>query len=560
MLTSSHAIVVTEETRRRKHEERRVEVARVSQKPEPGAGVELTLSSGPRVTVASGWWQEVCGELKDLVREELAGLDAGARATTLEQLVCSPVLEGAHSLDLSHALHRIREVLRERLPRCAVEPNSPMGMSVEQILALDERSFWISGWMHDTDGGSSLTIVSPESARATITETAFRYERPDVVKFYAGLGADRTRDHGFTAFFELAAPSLLPNGWIAEMHTTAGPTEVQCPAPVGDTQAVRSAILGELSSRESMGGTLACDHARPALTRLQRRIVGESQIESVIDYGEQPRSPAISIVVPLYRRLDFVEHQLLHFSRDPDFAEIELIYVLDSVEQTDELASKGRELLALYGLPFRVVNLSCGAGFAGANNHGIAASRAGRLLLVNSDVIPDRPGWISTMSAFYEATPNIGALGPKLLYEDDSLQHAGLYFHRPAGSAAWENAHCFKGLHRNFPAANVARMVPAVTGACMMIDRERYELVAGLPLHYIQGDYEDSELCLRLADAGLASWYLPSAELYHLEAQSYTPDLRQVASEYNMWLHTALLGERIEQTMASFDPNATVLG
>jgi GT2 family glycosyltransferase len=162
------------------------------------------------------------------------------------------------------------------------------------------------------------------------------------------------------------------------------------------------------------------------------------------------------------------------------------------------------------------------------------------------------------MSRFYEDTDRIGALGPKLLYEDDSLQHAGLYFHRAPGSRVWENAHCFKGQHRSFPAANVARAVPAVTAACMLVDRELYEQVGGLPLHYAQGDYEDSELCLRLLDAGRENWYLPSVELYHLEGQSYAPGERRVYSEYNMWLHTELCGEQIERAMSGFDPLARI--
>src|ERR1044072_630233 len=158
------------------------------------------------------------------------------------------------------------------------------------------------------------------------------------------------------------------------------------------------------------------------------------------------------------------------------------------------------------------------------------------------------------MNDFYERTPGIGALGPKLLYEDDSLQHAGLYFHRPAGSELWENAHCFKGLHRTFPTANVSRQVPAVTAACMMIDRDLYDEVGGLPLHFVQGDYEDSELCLPLAEVGRENWYLPAVELYHLEGQSYVPGVRRVPSEYNMWLHSVLHGDKIENLMKSFDP------
>jgi GT2 family glycosyltransferase len=385
-----------------------------------------------------------------------------------------------------------------------------------------------------------------------------RYERPDVVQFYSALSDDRTSEHGFTAFFTLAAPSLLPSGWIAELRRSPDvEVEVECPSVIANPQTVRSAILGELA-RERLGGALCRDHARHALTRLQRRIVAESKVDAVERYGAPPRNPELSIVVPLYRRLDFIEHQLLQFSRDPDFAGAQLIYVLDSVEQAEELTAKAAELFALYGLPFEVLVLSSSAGYAGANSHGIAAARGRRLLLMNSDVIPDRPGWMSAMSAFYDATKGIGALGPKLLYEDDSLQHAGLYFHRSPGSELWENAHCFKGLHRSFPAANVVRPVPAVTAACMLIDRGLYEEVEGLPLHYVQGDYEDSELCLRLARAGRTNWYLPSVELYHLEGQSYEATIRRQPSDYNMWLHSEIWGEWIERAMREFDPHAPV--
>lgn len=532
-----------------------VEVARLANGASPSETVELQLGSGDRLELPGEQWEEVRGDLKALVRDELAPLDAEGREEILETLAAATTLEGGSSFELSRSLHAIREVLRERLPRCAVSEEKPVGLAVEEILSVDDSSFWVNGWMHDENGCGEVSVVSPEGARAAVTETAYRYERPDVVQFYSGLGGDRARDHGFTAHVSLPGISRLSDGWIAELRTSDGiQLEIQCPAVVRDPQVVRSTILGELGGRGAVGGPLAEDHGRPALTRLQGRIVDESQVESVDVYGRPPSAPAVSIVVPLYKRLDFIEHQLLQFSLDFDFAEVELIYVLDSTEQRAELAEQARQLFALYGLPFQVINLSSGAGFAGANNHGIRLAQAKRLLLLNSDVIPDRPGWIGAMNDFYEQTPEIGALGPKLLYEDDSLQHAGLYFHRPAGSELWENAHCFKGLHRTFPAANVSRRVPAVTAACMMIDRELYDDVGGLPLHYVQGDYEDSELCLRLAEAGREHWYLPSVELYHLEGQSYVPGARRIPSDYNMWLHTILRGDRIEEVMASFDP------
>lgn len=548
------AIVIRGAQRGRRPGAQAVEVARVRNGVAAGKSVELLLGSGRRARVPREQWEEVQGDLKAFVREELAPLDAEARDAVLETLAAATGLDEDASLELSASIQAIREVLRERLPRCAVDEAQPVGLSVEQILAVDDSSVWVNGWMHDEDGRGAVTLISPEGARLAVTEVAHCHERPDVIQFYAGLGVERTRDHGFTAYLTLPGPSLLSNGWIAELETSGGTQlETPCPSVVRDPAAVRATILGQLGAGGSVGGALAERHGRLALTRLQERIVAAARIESVDDYGEQPRNPAASIVVPLYKRLDFVEHQLLHFSRDPGFAALELIFVLDSSEQKDELAAQARELFALHGLPFRVVNLSSGAGFAGANMRGIEVSRARRLLLLNSDVIPSRPGWVEAMSEFYDATEGIGALGPKLLYQDDSLQHAGLYFHRPPGSEVWQNAHCFKGLHRTLPAANLARPVPAVTAACMMVDRDLYEEAGGLPLHYMQGDYEDSELCIRLGELGRKSWYLPAVELYHLEGQSYLPGIRRVPSEYNMWLHSFLWGERIEELVAGFD-------
>jgi GT2 family glycosyltransferase len=170
-------------------------------------------------------------------------------------------------------------------------------------------------------------------------------------------------------------------------------------------------------------------------------------------------------------------------------------------------------------------------------------------VLLNSDVIPDSPGWVSSLSHFYDATPSIGALGPKLLYEDGSLQHAGLYFDRGPDATLWTNLHYFKGLDSDFAPANVTRPVPAVTGACLMIERALWDDVGGLNCAYVQGGYEDSDLCLRLLEAGRDNWYLPHVELHHLEDQSFPSEARRNATAYNTWLQTHLWGDRIERIM-----------
>ena len=95
----------------------------------------------------------------------------------------------------------------------------------------------------------------------------------------------------------------------------------------------------------------------------------------------------------------------------------------------------------------------------------------------------------------------------------------------------------------------MTRTVPALCAACLMIERDRYLRMSGLRGLYIQGDYEDSDLCLRLQDDGREIWYLPEVELYHLEGQSYASQDRARNTIWNRWLHTYLWDKKIEALM-----------
>ena len=119
-----------------------------------------------------------------------------------------------------------------------------------------------------------------------------------------------------------------------------------------------------------------------------------------------------------------------------------------------------------------------------------------------------------------------------------------MYFQLDPSTRVWENQYYYKGFSRSLPAANVNRPVPAITGACLMIDRTLYGELGGLCEDYIQGGYEDSDLCLRMIEAGRENWYMGGVELYHLEAQSFPIHLRST-NPYNAWLQTHLWDGRI---------------
>jgi GT2 family glycosyltransferase len=495
--------------------------------------------------------------LQTLVRSELSGLDADQRTRVLEFILAAvaPGLRGPGAISLAARLASLRDALREQLPRTVATDDDPYAVEVEAVYALDHEAFWVRGWLHDADATvESLVAVSPEGARADLLTNAYRYERLDIQERYAAFGGQAGARHGFMTVLSMPVPSHLTHGWIVELRTSGGVAlEIEAPTVERRMERTRAHLLHDMAAERPGSDELVAGHVHPALQRIQAQLETEVKIETVIEVGEQPAEPpAVSVIVPLYKRIDFVEHQLAHFARDPELAAADILYVLDSPEIADNLLDSVHALSVLHGISLRVAVMASNAGYSGANNAGVSIARGERIVLLNSDVIPDRPGWLGKMSAFYDATPGIGALGPKLLYEDDSLQHAGMYFYRPGGGPLWANHHYFKGMHRTFAAANVARAVPAVTAACLMIDRSLYEDAGGLSYAYVQGGYEDSDLCLRLIEMGRENWYMPGAELYHLEAQSFTAERRKPAAAYNEWLHTRMWGERIESVAEQY--------
>jgi GT2 family glycosyltransferase len=516
--------------------------------------VGLTLSVGTvKWRIDSAAVGAALTDLRALIRSQFTALDAPARGQVVRFLVAGAGQsdpDHGNCLRESRGLHVAREMLRERLPTCELSAGNMEGFSVEALVRVSARDFYVEGWICDAESVAvRLTAVSPEGARAELISHLHRYDRPDVQAFFKPtIGAEASANFGFICFFKLDEPSRLPTGWVFEMETASGAEmEVAAPPVVTGDDRIRAKLLGDLGREGGDSHDLRSLHISPALSTLQAQRGARVRVEHEATFGQQPSRPQVSVIVPLYGRVDLMEHQVVQFAGDREMHRAELIYVLDSPERRSDVIAGAERLYRLYGLPMRVLVLSENAGFSLANN--LAASLAGGRLLVllNSDVLPRHPGWVTQMAELYDSLDRPGAAGPMLLYEDDSLQHAGLYFDRPAASRLWSNEHYFKGLHMDLPAANIPREVPAVTAACLMVDAELYRQVGGLSGAYVQGDYEDSDLCLRLRDAGRRNWYLPQVRLYHLEAQSYPSSARNVNREYNRWLFNETWGDVIAQ-------------
>ena len=154
------------------------------------------------------------------------------------------------------------------------------------------------------------------------------------------------------------------------------------------------------------------------------------------------------------------------------------------------------------------------------------------------------------MLASYRNTPGIGILGVKLLYENGSVQHAGMEFRRSTAWAnMWINYHPFKG--QSGLGLQGLHAIDAVTAACVLIEADLYRTLGGLSEEYIVGDFEDSDLCLRALEAGRRNYLALDIELYHLERQSQArigdAQWRNNLTLYNGWLHHMRWAAQIEK-------------
>lgn len=166
----------------------------------------------------------------------------------------------------------------------------------------------------------------------------------------------------------------------------------------------------------------------------------------------------------------------------------------------------------------RVLRNETGLGFAGSCNRGAEGASAEFLVFLNNDTTP-RAGWLETMLRCADEDPKIGIVGCRLLYSDETVQHAGIAFSQADG----EPRHIYRGFPGDHPAVTQTRHLQAVTGACLLVRRTLFEALSGFDSTYENG-FEDVDLCLRVAQVGHAVAYCGEAVVSHLEAVSRRPD------------------------------------
>jgi len=463
-------------------------------------------------------------DLRTFLREGPAGWDAATRTALLDFLASLGVEHGL-SASLSEGLRRVREALRERQPVTIEDRRVGRGVAVERLHRIDARSFYVRGRAWDEVAPiAKLAATSPEGERVELLDRVFR---------------NPSLEAGFIGFFQIAAPTRGADGWV--METASGPGRaVEVSASLAPDPL--NTIFADAGLEFDGADDLRERHIRPAIARLNELRRASADIVELESHGRAPGSPTVSLVVPLQRRIDLIEHQLAQFAADPELRECELLYVLDGPEQSEPLEKLAAELFELYGLPFRVAALTEAAGMPIACNLGARLARAGRLVFLGADLLPDRPGWLGAMAAALDANPDAGAATPRLLFADGAIDQAGLEYSAAERSAELSILPRLRGMHRGVPAAQEAGRVAAASVACMMIDAADFQEAGGLRSEFGLDAYEGSDLSRRLGERGRELRYVPEAELYRLEGLGAVPEA--LGERYARWLHSRLWGGR----------------
>lgn len=441
-------------------------------------------------------------------------------------------------------------------PPCSFDPGRPIGLAVDGLVAVDDERVFLRGWAWDAERVvERFDLILPGGERLDLRPRIARFPKPDVSDLYRPAFGERADDDvGFYALLRPPRPAAGHRGYTIEMRPRDGePLWIRLPEPVDDPFAGRHEVLRGLPETPYPDLEPLVEHLHPALERLQARCRETVAVDRIVGDGTPPSSPGCTLVVPVHRRLDLLEHQFAQWGDDPALAAAEVLYVLGDPALAGAFEETLFQLGRLYGIAARGVVPTRAAGYAAAINLGAGAARGRKLVLLHADVLPVEPGWLDALLGDPDGDPDAGVVGAKLLDEHRAIHSAGLVFSRDGrADGLWDCRHRFAGLSRRLPAAERAGEVPAASAACALVDRALFERLDGLADVYVAGDLEDADLALRCAEAGRENRYRP-VELFHLagtERARLPGWARNPWTElYNRWLLDRRWGERLPGVM-----------
>jgi len=229
--------------------------------------------------------------------------------------------------------------------------------------------------------------------------------------------------------------------------------------------------------------------------------------------------PLVSLIIPTRDKLKLLRGTIAGILHETDYKNIEIIIMDNGSEEAETLEyfkkiqHDERIIVIQHNAPFNYSQL---------NNIGVSRANGEIIGLINNDLEVISSGWLTEMVS-HALRPEIGAVGAKLYYANDTIQHAGVIV--GLGGMAGHN---FKFLAKEAVGYQwrpfLIQNYSAVTAACLIMRRKIFEEVGGLNEKHLKVAFNDVDLCLRIREQGYRIVWTPYAELYHLESASRGSD------------------------------------
>jgi GT2 family glycosyltransferase len=227
-------------------------------------------------------------------------------------------------------------------------------------------------------------------------------------------------------------------------------------------------------------------------------------------------------VIPVHNRAGLTRRCLNAILATAPHTTFEVLVVDDASD--DETPA----LLAGMAAPVRSLRRDHQGGFADACNDGAAAARGELLVFLNNDTEP-RAGWLDALVAHLDRHPAAGVVGARLLFPDETVQHAGVVVCQDG-----RPRHLYAGFPADHPAVTRPRELQAVTAACMLVRGAAFADARGFDPAF-RNSLEDVDLCLRLRDAGHEVHYCPDSVVTHLESVSRGRGSQDVQHNFDLF-------------------------
>jgi len=250
---------------------------------------------------------------------------------------------------------------------------------------------------------------------------------------------------------------------------------------------------------------------------------------------DKNNQPLVSIIIPTKDNISLLKQCLESIENKSTYKNYEIIIVDNNSKKLESKPyfSALRHKVISYNEPFN---------FSKINNFAASEAKGEYIIFLNDDTEVISSDWIERMLE-HSQKPEVGAVGVKLLYPDDTVQHAGDLI-----GIGGMTAHAFEGFPRDHPGyqglLQRVHNCSAVTAACMMIRKKLFEEIGGFDENLAYA-FNDVDLCLRLGKMGYSIIYTPHAELYHYASSTrpYTVHSEEIRYFIQRWRDIILKGD-----------------